>query len=67
MLHWCVTTRPALPPPPKSKQQTTNNHQIHERNDGRDPFPVFLRRGPLPRGLQDATLAARVPKSACYR
>ena len=23
--------------------------ELHENNDGRDPFPVFLRRGPLPK------------------
>ncbi len=25
--------------------------ELHENNDGRDPFPVFLRRGPLPKVL----------------
>lgn len=42
--------------------------QVHERNSGRDPFPVFLRRGPLPREKpRGATLTGRIPKSLCYR
>ncbi|KAF8065932.1 efhc2 [Scenedesmus sp. PABB004] len=41
--------------------------QVHERNSGRDPFPAFLKRGPLPREKpRDAALAGRVPKSMCY-
>jgi hypothetical protein len=42
--------------------------QVHERNSGRDPFPVFLKRGPLPREKpRGATLTGRIPKSLCYR
>jgi hypothetical protein len=41
---------------------------VQPRNSGRDPFPVFLRRGPLarekPRGQ---TMTGRIPKSLCYR
>jgi hypothetical protein len=41
---------------------------VHERNSGRDPFPVFLRRSPLPRETpRDMGLAARTPKSLCYQ
>jgi hypothetical protein len=41
---------------------------VHERNSGRDPFPVFLKRGPLPREKpRGATLTGRIPKSLCYR
>lgn len=42
--------------------------QVHPRNSGRDPFPVFLRRGPLPREKpRGQTLTGRIPKSLCYR
>lgn len=42
--------------------------QVHPRNSGRDPFPVFLRRGPLPReNPRGRTLTGRIPKSLCYR
>lgn len=42
--------------------------QVHERNSGRDPFPVFLKRGPLPREKPRGTsLTGRIPKSLCYR
>jgi hypothetical protein len=43
--------------------------QVHERNAGRDPFPVFLKRGPLPRDNRPrgASLTGRIPKSLCYR
>jgi hypothetical protein len=41
---------------------------VHERNSGRDPFPVFLKRGPLPSEKpRGATLTGRIPKSLCYR
>lgn len=42
--------------------------QVHERNSGRDPFPVFVRRGPLPREKpRGVSLTGRFPKSLCYR
>lgn len=42
--------------------------QVHERNSGRDPFPVFLKRAPLPREKpRGTTMTGRIPKSLCYR
>lgn len=43
-------------------------HQVHERNSGRDPFPMFLKRGPLPREKpRGASRTGRIPKSLCYK
>lgn len=42
--------------------------QVHERNSGRDPFPIFVKRGPLPREKpRGATMTGRIPKSLCYK
>jgi hypothetical protein len=41
--------------------------QCYERNSGRDPFPVFLKRGPLPKEKpRGASLTGRFPKSLCF-
>ncbi|WIA37576.1 hypothetical protein OEZ86_014482 [Tetradesmus obliquus] len=50
------------------EDDTVEINEVHERNSGRDPFPVFLKRGPLPREKpRGATLTGRIPKSLCYR
>lgn len=47
---------------------TPTHPQCYERNSGRDPFPVFLKRGPLPKEKpRGATLTGRFPKSCCYK
>ena len=43
--------------------------EVHETNSGRDPFPVFIARAPMPRpGMSQRgfTVAKRVNKAACY-
>lgn len=42
--------------------------EVNEQNSGRDPFPIFLRRAPLPKvGLRNqSTVGVRPPKSKCY-
>ncbi|KAF6256559.1 hypothetical protein COO60DRAFT_1627135 [Scenedesmus sp. NREL 46B-D3] len=50
------------------EDDTVEINEVHERNSGRDPFPVFLKRAPLPREKpRGATLTGRIPKSLCYR
>ncbi|KAK9810289.1 hypothetical protein WJX72_008124 [[Myrmecia] bisecta] len=39
--------------------------EVHEGNSGRDPFPVFLKRGPLPKDHM-TTKAGSAAKSACF-
>ncbi|KAL6762171.1 hypothetical protein V8C86DRAFT_2521922 [Haematococcus lacustris] len=42
--------------------------EINENNSGRDPFPVFLRRSPLPKNINrnTMTVTSKVKKSECY-
>lgn len=43
--------------------------EVHEANGGRDPFPVFIGRGPMPRpaGLSSGfAVTKRVDRRACY-
>ncbi len=43
--------------------------QVHDRNSGRDPFPVFLTRGPLPKGelpAHGATITPKLRKEQAY-
>lgn len=43
--------------------------EVHETNSGRDPFPVFIARAPMPRPGMTARgfgVAKRVNKAACY-
>ncbi|KAI8464444.1 MAG: hypothetical protein J3K34DRAFT_526184 [Monoraphidium minutum] len=50
------------------EDDTVEINEVHERNSGRDPFPVFVRRGPLPREKpRGVSLTGRFPKSLCYR
>eukprot|EP00775_Hariotina_reticulata_P011400 gene11400-11548_t len=50
------------------EDDTVEINEVHERNAGRDPFPVFLKRGPLPRERpRGASLTGRIPKSLCCR
>eukprot|EP01025_Chloroclados_australasicus_P017340 TRINITY_DN18824_c1_g1_i1.p1 TRINITY_DN18824_c1_g1~~TRINITY_DN18824_c1_g1_i1.p1 ORF type:complete len:529 (-),score=54.52 TRINITY_DN18824_c1_g1_i1:308-1894(-) len=41
--------------------------EINEQNSSRDPFPVFLKRGPLPRQVSGQSLGTRRAKSDCYK
>jgi len=42
--------------------------EINERNSGRDPFPVFLRRAPLPKGLDRGTVVTgKTSRTDFYR
>ncbi|KIY98702.1 EF-hand domain-containing protein 1 [Monoraphidium neglectum] len=50
------------------EDDTVEINEVHERNSGRDPFPIFVKRGPLPRAKpRGVTLTGRFPKSMCYR
>lgn len=42
--------------------------EVHEMNSGRDPFPVFIARAPMPKTFSQPgfTVAKRVDKRACY-
>lgn len=44
--------------------------EVRDANSGRDPFPVFLKRGPLAKGqfkVATATVGARMNKDNCYQ
>jgi len=42
--------------------------EINERNSGRDPFPVFLRRAPLPKGIERSTVVSgKASRTQYYR
>lgn len=41
--------------------------EVHEMNCGRDPFPVFVRRGPMPKGRYTSlSTTSRLSKLQCY-
>ena len=43
--------------------------EVHEMNSGRDPFPVFIARGPMPKPEAVSTgftVTKRVDKRTCY-
>ncbi|KAL0036647.1 hypothetical protein WJX79_003886 [Trebouxia sp. C0005] len=40
--------------------------ELHENNDGRDPFPVFLRRGPLPKDFHVTRTGKKLVREQCY-
>lgn len=40
--------------------------EVHEGNSGRDPFPVFLRRAPLPKDFTRTKPAKNLPRELCY-
>ncbi|DBB10039.1 TPA: Protofilament ribbon protein [Trebouxia sp. C0006] len=40
--------------------------ELHENNDGRDPFPVFLRRGPLPKDFHVTRTGKKLMREQCY-
>jgi hypothetical protein len=42
--------------------------EVNENNSGRDPFPVFLRRGQLPRAVMrnSTTVSPKYRKTECY-